>query len=124
MRDALSSTRYRSSDREIIDGRGSIDSRAFSERDELVGYTIDERDQHDPRLDTNMSKSRWKSHAGQGFGKANGKFRPTRRNAASPYADLGSASREPFLPGVPMIVKIIVPVVIVLAIILIFILTH
>ena len=43
-RDALSETRRtRTPNREVIDGRGSIDSRAFNETHELVGYSIDDR---------------------------------------------------------------------------------
>ncbi len=65
-RDFLSPTRTaRTSNRELIDGRGSVDSRAFNEFNELVGYTIDGRDRHDPMVDTTISPSRWASRAGQ-----------------------------------------------------------
>lgn len=119
-RDVLSSSSRRTTNREIIDGRGSIDSRALNERNELVGYTIDERDQHDPMLDVNETKNRWKSHAGQGFVDSPNRT-PTRRVIqSSPLG--GSDSNGSFLAGIPMIVKILVPVIIILAIVLFFIL--
>lgn len=67
-RDPLMRAQYgRGGDREVIDGRGSIDSRAFNEHQILVGYTIDERDRHQPDLDSVDSNLRWHSRAGQGF---------------------------------------------------------
>ena len=119
-RDVLSSTRtHRTSNREVIDGRGSIDSRAFNERNELVGYSIDETDKPDPMLDTTSSASRWNSQSGQG---AEG--RPLRRNA-----DLGSLSdaisgrsdyrsARPKLADVPMSIKLLVALIVVLLIVL------
>lgn len=67
-RDPLMRAQYgRGGNREVIDGRGSIDSRAFNEHQMLVGYTIDERDRHQPDLDSVDSNLRWHSRAGQGF---------------------------------------------------------
>lgn len=73
-RDPLMRAQYgRGGNREVIDGRGSIDSRAFNEHQVLVGYSIDERDRHDPELSSVDSSLRWHSRAGQGFeGKPDG----------------------------------------------------
>lgn len=57
----------RDGNREVIDGRGSIDSRAFNENNELVGYTINRDDRHNPALDSIESGNKWSSRAGQGF---------------------------------------------------------
>lgn len=65
-RDARTSTATRrNGDREVIDGRGSIDSRAFNERNELVGYTVNSNDRHDPMIDHPEGRTRWRSHPGQ-----------------------------------------------------------
>lgn len=90
-RDVFSSRNAsRSSNREVIDGRGSIDSRAFNERNELVGYSIDQSDRPDPLVETPAdSNGRWKSQAGQGFspvtngGNTMGARRPTDLNKLS-----------------------------------------
>lgn len=67
-RDPLMRAQYgRGGNREVIDGRGSIDSRAFNEYQMLVGYTIDEHDRRDPELSSVESSLRWRSRAGQGF---------------------------------------------------------
>lgn len=67
-RDPLMRAQYgRGNNREVIDGRGSFDSRAFNEHQMLVGYAIDERDRHDPELSSVDSNLRWQSRAGQGF---------------------------------------------------------
>lgn len=67
-RDALSeSRRGRALNREVIDGRGSIDSRTFNESHQISGYSRDERDRPDPMLDTVSSRTSWRSRAGQGF---------------------------------------------------------
>ncbi len=67
-RDPIMRAQYgRGGNREVIDGRGSIDSRAFNEHQMLVGYTIDARDRHEPDIDSVDSNMRWQSRAGQGF---------------------------------------------------------
>ena len=60
-----SSIGLRGQRREVIDGRGSIDSRAFNERNELVGYTINKADKHEPMLDMPADRSKWGSSSGQ-----------------------------------------------------------
>ena len=59
-----SSLGRRGREREVIDGRGSIDSRAFNERNELVGYTINRSDRHEPMLDVPANRSKWSSSSG------------------------------------------------------------
>lgn len=67
-RDALGGGRYgRREAREVIDARGSIDSRAFNERDQLVGYSISDEDKPEPLVDASLTQTRWHSRAGQGF---------------------------------------------------------
>ena len=69
-RDALSGSHYgRGGNREVIDARGSIDSRAFSEKDQLIGYSIEDEDKPEPVIDASLAQSqtRWHSRAGQGF---------------------------------------------------------
>ncbi|WP_165061055.1 MULTISPECIES: hypothetical protein [unclassified Adlercreutzia] len=121
----------RNTNREIIDGRGSIDSRALNEKNELVGYTIDERDRHDPMVDINDSKSRWRSHDGNfgGYDRmpvSGGKRRNARPNqiglqggSMGNKRNFAAASNT----GIPLFVKIAIPVIIILIIVLIFLLT-
>ena len=119
----------RNANREVIDGRGSIDSRAFNEKNELVGYTIDEHDRHEPMVDVSESKSRWRSHDGRTTyqhlplsGKASAP-RPTRIGLQG--GSMGS--RRNFAasnrPGIPLFVKIAIPLIVVLIGVLIFLLT-
>lgn len=124
-RDVLSASRQnRTSNREVIDGRGSIDSRAFNEKNELVGYSIDEHDKPDPAIDSTDSPSRWNSHAGQGFGL--GDMRGLRRNT-----DLGSLSdaisgrsdyhrsNKPGFADIPMSIKLLSLLIVVLLVVLV-----
>lgn len=67
-RDVLNSARHtRGAGREVIDARGSIDSRAFNEHDQLIGYSIAEEDKPEPAIDASLTQTRWHSRAGQGF---------------------------------------------------------
>lgn len=121
----------RSSDRQLIDARGSIDSRAFNERREIVGYTIDARDRHDPMLDAPETGSRWRSQDGlsvshqriSGPQRAGGR-RPTQiglqGGAMGSKRDFAAARGAS--SGIPLFVKAAVPVIIVLGIILFFLL--
>lgn len=123
-RDVLSATRQnRTSNREVIDGRGSIDSRAFNERNELVGYSIDEHDKPEPLVDSTDSPSRWNSHAGQEFMALEG--RGFRKNA-----DLGSLSdaisgrsdykaSKPGFADIPLSVKLLSLLIVVLLVVLV-----
>lgn len=134
-RDVLSQNRLmRSPNRQVIDARGSVDSRAFNEKDELVGYSIDDRDRPQPFVDSSNSKSRWRSHAGQGFdGTRDRSAAPTRPSAKRKGIDLGSLSnamsgKDAFgnpksgIAGLPVFVKIAVPIIVILVLVLIAIL--
>ena len=134
-RDALSDRRImRSPNREVIDARGSVDSRAFNELDELVGYSIDDRDRPAPFVDSASSGPRWKSHAGQGFdGTRDRSAAPARPSAHASRINLSSLSdtisgRDSYgnpksgFAGLPFLVKAVIPVIIILIVILLFIL--
>lgn len=115
--------------RDLIDGRGSIDSRAFNERREIVGYTIDDRDRHDPMLDTTDSHSRWRSQDGYDVSRqriSSGRARTRPNQIGLQGGSLGKrrdfAAANP-ASGIPLFVKVAIPVIIVLAIILFFLLT-
>ncbi len=135
-RDALSEEhRSRTPNRDVIDGRGSVDSRAFNERNELVGYSIDARDKPQAAVDTTYTDTRWHSRAGQGFTDASdmgvsslstddhsadrGRYRGLNNNA---YSNAGNQRRT--FGGVPLFVRIAVPVIIILIILLIVILAR
>lgn len=136
-RDVLSRERQnRTSNREIIDARGSIDSRAFNEKSELVGYSIDGRDKPRPAIDASNPKTKWHSHAGQGFGNApdagasGGIPFPSRRNRKT---DLGALSdtisgRSNYtsgkggLAGTPFFIKALIVLIVVLLGVLIWLL--
>ena len=118
----------RTSNRELIDGRGSIDSRALNERNQLVGYTIDERDRHEPMVDVNESKSRWRSHDGHAVYQhmpLSGGRAPRPNQIGLQGGAMGSkrnfaASSQ---SGIPLFVKVAIPVIVVLIIILVLLLT-
>lgn len=118
MRDALSTQRAaRTTNREVIDGRGSIDSRAFNEMNRLVSYSVEESDKPDPMIDTSNPKAKWHSHAGDG---ANARL--------SRRMDLGSLSdtisgranygHKSAFSTLPPFVKIAIPVIVILIVIL------
>lgn len=135
-RDALSETRRgRALNREVIDGRGSIDSRTFNESHQISGYSHDDRDRHDPMLDTVSSRTNWRSRAGQGFdsvpdgGAAHGMPAPLRPRG-SRASDVGfsgvmsgranySAPSGPWA-GIPTFLKVTIPIIVVLLAIILF----
>lgn len=121
MRDALSVQRSaRTTNREVIDGRGSIDSRAFNEMHRLSGYSVDESDKPDPMIDTSNPKAKWRSHAGEGGASH---VRLNRRMDLGSLSDTisGSANygRASAFSSLPPFVKIAVPVLVILVIILV-----
>lgn len=131
-RDVLSANRSnRTSNREVIDGRGSIDSRAFNEKNELVGYSIDKADTPEPAIDASNPKTKWHSHAGQGFGAGHDSnrrlFSTNSRSGVlgsisdsiSGHADYSNTRRS---KSIPTSIKIIGLVILVLIIILVLIL--
>jgi hypothetical protein len=128
------SRELRGANRDIIDGRGSVDSRAFNELNELVGYSVDKRDRPNPAVDSSNHKTKWHSHAGQGFGSPdasmrasnNARKRRDRKNAISqarqPGIYSGRSSKGGLLDAVaalPLFVKIAIPAIVILFIVLI-----
>lgn len=122
----------RTSNRELIDGRGSIDSRAFNEKNELVGYSIDKKDKPDPLVDAIDANSRWSSRGRQGFGSGDVEGGPRRArrthrrqdldtlsDAISGHAQYGSRKAQGGLPKVAILLMVLIVVLlIVLAVIL------
>lgn len=137
MRDALSvEHQNRSPNRELIDARGSKDSRAFSEYNQLVGYSIDYSDRPDPYVEEGGSKhdTHWHSSSGEGkgrgiFGKGIDAIGGSAPNLRGKNLYVNSNNRlfrnssRNSRNSIPTFVKIAVPVIIVLAIILFLILS-
>lgn len=132
MRDALSiEHQNRSPNRELIDARGSVDSRAFSENDQLIGYSINRADCPDPYLEEagDKHKTHWHSSGSEDPRLGKGIVRGASASAAPNlrgkklYANSGGRLfSHNGKNSVPTFVKIAVPVIIVLALILYFIL--
>ena len=131
-RDALSETRRsRALNREVMDGRGSIDSRTFNESHQISGYSHDDRDRHDPMVDTVAARTNWRSRAGQGFeAVSDGGVSAPLRSRASRASEVGfsgvmsgranySAPSGP-LAAVPSFLKVTVPIIVVLLAIILF----
>lgn len=131
-RDALSETRRsRALNREVIDGRGSIDSRTFNESHQISDYSHDDRDRHDPMIDTVAARTNWRSRAGQGFeAVSDGGVSAPLRSRASRASEVGfsgvmsgranySAPSGP-LAAVPSFLKVTVPIIVVLLAIILF----
>lgn len=122
-RDALSGQHsMRTTNREVIDARGSIDSRAFSEMNRLVGYSVEEEDRPDPMVDATNPKAKWHSHAGQGFAN-DAQMRANRRLDLGKISDTVSGSAEygrgaHGFSSLPPFVRIAIPVIAILAIVL------
>ena len=140
-RDALSAARLgRSSNREVIDARGSIDSRAFNEQGELVGYSSDERDRPRAAVDDSFTSTRWHSRAGQGFSDVpdggaprSGAQRGSRQGNVGFSGGVMSGRAQYAAPrggilgalaSLPLFVKIAVPVIVVLIVVLVVLLTR
>lgn len=132
-RDALSEARRgRALNREVIDGRGSIDSRTFNESHQISGYSRDERDRPDPMLDTVNSRTNWRSRAGQGFDASPDApvhglpLRPRDMRGAgvgfsggvmSGRADYAAPSGRG--AGIPLFLKIGIPIIVILLVVII-----
>ena len=117
--------------RQVIDGRGSIDSRTFNESHQISAYSRDDRDRHDPMIDT-MDNRAWYSRAGQGFATpaegAPGAPAPVRRPRGSRASDVGFAGVMSGSAnyggaqggsGVPLFVKVAVPLIVVLLVVIV-----
>ena len=112
VRDPYQKSPKRNGNRTVIDGRGTIDSRAFNELDIITNKTVDEQDQHDAALTVSSSPKRWKTSS---------------KNAAANAPSIGHVGSSVhgivgFYSDLPPFVKIAIPIIIVLIIILIFLL--
>lgn len=119
MRDALSiEHQNRSPNRELIDARGSVDSRAFSEHDQLIGYSINRADRPDPYVEDGGDKHNTHWHSSGGTDSASPGLGGKRIYANGNNHLFSHNSRN----SVPPFVKVAVPVILVLALILFLIL--
>lgn len=116
LRDPYSLKKDNSSDRIVIDARGTIDSRAFNEKSTITNIAIDERDTHAPSATTSQSESRWMSKketynsSKTNTGSLNGTFENFNARVAKNYKSL------------PPFVKIALPIIAFLIIVLIILL--
>ena len=123
-RDVLSPERpLRGGNREVIDGRGSIDSRAFNERQALVSYSIDESDRPDPMIDASNPKAKWRSHSSMDVHNSQGFLKGGGRGSNVPTFSRSMAQSQRSVVGnlldeLPTFVKVVVPLILVLLIIL------
>ena len=120
-RDALSETR-----------RG----RTFNESHQISAYSRDERDRHDPMVDTVEARTTWRSRAGQGF---DGAVDPAGAHAmpaplrprGSRASDVGfsgvmsgranySAPASGPLAALPTFLKVTIPVIVILLVVIIY----
>ena len=96
----------RSEERELIDARGSIDSRTLNEEGRISSVAKDARDRHDAYVQGGYSGSRWRSHSGSvGFS----------GGVLSGGPDYGRPERN--ASGVPLFFKIAVPLIAVLLVV-------
>ena len=116
LRDPFLKNNGLSKERTVIDGRGTIDSRTFNEKNEISNRTMDERDQHSPVATPSDAKNRWNTHSARVEMPAHAStknLKPLdfRRTAFShSYSEF------------PTFVKVAVPVIIILLLIVIFLL--
>ena len=143
-RDALDEARRAAGDREVIDGRGSIDSRTFNESHQISSLSHDDRDRPRAAIDASMTQTRWHSRAGQGFdavpdagamGTIPGRVR-SNMGAHRPASGVGfsggvvsgrgdyagTGSGGGFFAGIPLFFKVTVPIIIILLAVLVFLL--
>ena len=70
-----SSVRRSASGRELIDARGSIDSRTFDEERRISPVAKDDRDRHAASVDVISSRTHWQSRSNQGARSTSGDMR-------------------------------------------------
>lgn len=120
VRDALSAARgARTTNREVIDGRGSIDSRAFNERNQLVSYSVEESDKPDPMIDTSNPKAKWHSHSGDGASRGRVSRRTDLGSLSDAISGRANYGRANAFASLPPFVKVAIPVLAVLIIVLV-----
>lgn len=119
--------------RELIDARGSIDSRTFNEEQRISSIAKDARDRHAASVETPNSRNHWHSRSGRGTRSAAGGIKqPALRGKASmPKQPSGIGFTRSVLSGpadyatpdkfsasnVPPFLKVAIPVIILLVIV-------
>ena len=117
-RDPFSKQGTLSKERTVIDGRGTIDSRTFNERQEISNKTMDSRDQHGPEATTTTGKNRWKTHSSKEGVPAHASTK-TLKTLDFDRTNFGGSFSE-----LPQFVKFAIPVIIILLLIVIFLLAR
>lgn len=115
-RDALQGESPRSSERTLIDGRGTIDSRTFNEQQIISNKTINDQDKHDPLVVSSDSKNRWNTRSDRV---------PTTEPKLYSGNQQGSPMNNGFIDAfesLPTFVKIAIPVILILVIIVLILL--
>ena len=115
-RDPFTRSSAPSKERKVIDGRGTIDSRTFNERQEISNKTIDDRDKHDPEATTTGARNRWKTHSSKADGPAHASTKTLKT------LDLGRTNLAGSFSELPQFVRWSIPVIIILLLIVIFLL--
>ena len=105
-----------SGERMVIDGRGTIDSRTFNERQEISNKVMDERDKHDPEATTTGARTRWQTHSAKADGPAHASTKSLK------MFDLKRSSAGQSYSDFPPFVKAAIPIIIILLLIVIFLL--
>ncbi len=112
LRDPYSRSAKSNTNREVIDGRGTIDSRAFNELEIITNKTIDKQDRHEASVTVNDSSRRWRTTEAS-FSSSFSNSRDSEGNIAGMLG---------FYKQLPPFVQISIPVIALLVIILIFLL--
>lgn len=107
VRDPYQPRSARKGERTVIDGRGTIDSRAFNEQDIITNRVVAEEDKHEATLTTTDAKERWRTRK-DSFSKNAPSIGRVGGNTAF------SAFRE-----LPPFFRVVIPVIIILIIIVI-----
>ena len=120
-------------ERELIDARGSIDSRTFNEEQRISSVAKDARDRHAASVETTNARHHWHSRSGRDARSAAGGIKqPALRGKASmPKQPSGIGFTRSVLSGpadyatsdkfsasnVPLFFKVAIPVIIILIIV-------
>lgn len=108
VRDPYQPKSIRCGERTVIDGRGTIDSRAFNEQDIITNRAVSEEDKHEATLTTSDAPRRWNTRQ-DSFSKSAPSLGKVGENATL------SAFRE-----LPPFFRIVIPIIVVLLIIVIY----
>ena len=117
-RDPFSKPTTLSKERTVIDGRGTIDSRTFNERQEISNKTMNPQDKHDPEATTTSAKTRWRTHSAKDGAPAHASTK-TLKTLDFSRTSIGNSFSE-----FPQFVKYAIPVIIILLLIVIFLLAR